>query len=217
MDSLWFYKKGATKSDYESLAKQIERETGFEASSEMYRWIVFLPSKEERFVPVANRYFGAHGDGTLKIRGIEARRHDTPLLFKRCQMEILELFASCSTIREIQERLDEADAIKDRYSKLLQGGVPLEVLAFTNRISKNADEFETNTIQKDAVFQIQSEGRNLSAGQKITYVISDYSRKKTKRVVPLDFAESYDAHRYAELLDESYKSVTEPFCTKIGF
>lgn len=39
-------------------------------------------SSLDEMVPVANRYFGAFQYGKLKLRGIEVRRHDTPLFFK---------------------------------------------------------------------------------------------------------------------------------------
>jgi DNA polymerase elongation subunit (family B) len=41
-------------------------------------------------------------DDNLKIRGIEARRHDTPPLFSRCQNEILEVMAKGNTINEVK-------------------------------------------------------------------------------------------------------------------
>ena len=31
-------------------------------------------------MPVPNRYFGVFEDGTLKVRGIEERRHDTAFI-----------------------------------------------------------------------------------------------------------------------------------------
>ncbi|HRQ42661.1 MAG TPA: hypothetical protein PLD25_32510 [Chloroflexota bacterium] len=40
----------------------------------VYRGVVFLPSRLNEQVSVANRYFGVFGIGTVKQRGIEARR-----------------------------------------------------------------------------------------------------------------------------------------------
>jgi len=44
----------------------------------IYNWIVFLPSKVSPKAPVANRYFGRFLNGTIKVRGLEVRRSDTP-------------------------------------------------------------------------------------------------------------------------------------------
>ena len=51
-------------------------------------------------VPVLNRYFGTYRDGQVKVRGIEARRHDTPTLFSRCQLEILSVLGKGETVKD---------------------------------------------------------------------------------------------------------------------
>jgi len=35
----------------------------------VYRWVVFLPSRVNERVPVANRYFGVFQSGEIKVRG----------------------------------------------------------------------------------------------------------------------------------------------------
>lgn len=214
VDSLWVYKKNATRTDYDALRKQIENETGFDLSMDVYNWIVFLPSKENKIVPVPNRYFGSNQNCELKLRGIEIRRHDTPEFFNQCQQEILNLFASCRNLAEIKQAISEARLIQERYrQRLFCHEVPLEDLVFTNRLTRGTGEHRSNTIQADAVNQLKWGGRSIVSGQKIRYVINDYSRKLSKRVVPIEIAEPdrYDAKRYSELLDECCKSIIEPF------
>jgi len=46
----------------------------------MYNWIAFLRSKVSPKAPVPNRYFGRFLNGTIKVRGLEVRRSDTPRL-----------------------------------------------------------------------------------------------------------------------------------------
>jgi hypothetical protein len=59
--------------------------------------------------------------------------------------------------------------------------------------------------------QLKEHGEDTRAGQKIRYVITDYSRKR-KRSVPVNLnPQIYDAKRYAELLAESCSTVTKPF------
>src|SRR5208337_1813086 len=57
-----------------------------------YRWIVFLPSVTHG-LGVPNRYYGLYESGEFKLRGIRSRRHDTPVLLKRAEKEVLERFA----------------------------------------------------------------------------------------------------------------------------
>jgi len=212
VDSLWMYKKNATTHDYENLRDTIAKETGFDLSLDVYNWIVFLPSKNNSDLPVANRYFGANKDGELKLRGIETRRRDTPKFFKQCQYDILNLFAKCKSISEIKASISGAKAIQNQYEKqLFTHKLSVQDLAFTNKVTRGTGQHKSNTIQADAVNQLKWEGRTIEPGQNIRYVISDYSRKISHRVSPIEFADKYDAKRYSELLDQCCKSILEPF------
>ncbi len=212
VDSLWMYKKNATIHDYENLRDTIAKETGFDLSLDVYNWIVFLPSKNNSDLPVANRYFGANKDGELKLRGIETRRRDTPKFFKQCQYDILNLFAKCKSISEIKASILGAKAIQNQYEKqLFTHELSVQDLAFTNKVTRGTGQHKSNTIQADAVNQLRWEGRTIEPGQNIRYVISDYSRKISHRVSPIEFADKYDAKRYSELLDQCCKSILEPF------
>jgi DNA polymerase-2 len=156
VDSLWLYKKDATKHDAQKVKDEIEQKTGFEMLLDIYKWLVFLASKEDEMVPVANRYFGAFKSGKLKIRGIELRRHDTPWFFKRCQMEILRLMATGNSISEVRSLMPQAVQIYKKYLRLLEDRkVPVEELAFTTRASKNVEDYRANSVQKDAMVQLK--------------------------------------------------------------
>ncbi len=214
VDSIWVHKKNACKKDYELLREQIAEKTGFGLSLEIYKWIVFLPSKEYKIVPVPNRYFGAKQNGELKVRGIEIRRQDTPIVFSKCQQEILERFAKCKNKSEITQAIKVARQIQEHYKRhILQKEIPIKDLAFTNRVTRGTDEHRNNTIQADAINQLKMEGKKIVPGQKIMYIIADHTRKTTKRVVPLELASSgkYDVKRYSELLDKCCNSIIEPF------
>lgn len=215
VDSVWIQKSGATRTDYNDVRRRIEEGTGFDMSLEIYNWLAFLPSKENKKVPVPNRYFGALQGDKLKLRGLETRRHDTPEFFKKCQTEILELFAKCKTVKEVRESIPKAREIQKRYSERLHRcEVPLAELVFTNRLTRGNGEYSSNTVQADAVNQLKWEGLSVVAGQKIRYVVSDNSRKISRLVVPIELTKTnddYDVKRYSDLLDECCKSVIEPF------
>ncbi len=212
VDSLWIYKKNSTIQDYEILRDIIAKETGFDLSLDVYKWIVFLSSKNNSELPVANRYFGANKNGELKLRGIETRRRDTPKYFKQCQLDILNLFAKCKNISEIKKSMKEAKHIQNLYKLcLFTHKLPLQDMAFTNKVTRGTDQHKSHTIQADAISQLKWEGKNIEPGQKIRYVINDYARKISHRAVPLEFANKYDAKKYSDLLDDCCKSILEPF------
>jgi len=215
VDSLWLYKKDATREQMEKLQSEIEHMTGFSMSLDVYKWLVFLESKQDKDIPVANSYFGAFENGHLKIRGIELRRHDTPRFFKRCQMEILCLMATANNESEIRKLMPKVIEIYKKYLVLLKDHkVPIEELSFTSRASKNIEDYKSNSIQTDAMLQLRNEGKSIKAGQKVQYIITDYSRK-TKRSSPLEMAgTNYDIKRYEKLLAKCCMTITKPFGIK---
>ena len=218
VDSLWVKKPGAATPDYMQLKAAIEQATGFEISFEgEYRWIAFLHSKRSGWLPVPNRYFGVFSDGSIKVRGIEVRRHDTPPLFSRFQAEVLKIMARGDTVEAVKALMPEAQQTFQRYACMLKGGkVPIEDLLFTKHASKDSGQYEErNTAEHSSMAKLAEEGKPLKAGQALRYVITDYySRNPARRTVPEELISektAYDAKRYVELLAEVCNSVTEPF------
>jgi DNA polymerase elongation subunit (family B) len=236
VDSIWIQNKNKHEDvhnktmdikNYLKLKDSIERETGFKLTFEgIYKWIVFVHSKANDILPVPNRYFGAFEDGNLKIRGIEARRHDTPVFFSRCQNEILKVMATDgNTINEVKALMSaEINDIFQKYAVVLkEQKVPIEELVLTKRLSKNTSEYQNrNTLESDALRLLKSEGKSLKAGEILKYVITDYyfhNRKtglsRNNRAMPIellnDKTSTYDVTRYIELLAKTCNSVTEPF------
>ena len=222
VDSIWVQKKdgqrNARTDDYEALKQVIEKETHFDISLEgVYKWIAFVPSKSNDIVGVPNRYFGVFEDGSLKLRGIEARRHDTPIFFSDYQQLILNILAEANTVSEVKALFPKIMDMFQRHLKSLkERRVNLDNLAFTKRISKNYDEYEDrNTVENNAIMKLSRGGKSLRAGEILKYVITDYYRKHSKkRSIPIELANShtqYDVKRYCEILQDVTNTVTEPF------
>ncbi|WP_415282927.1 DNA polymerase domain-containing protein [Candidatus Nitrososphaera sp. FF02] len=222
VDSLWVHKQGATKGEYAKLKEPIEKATGYDLSYEgVYKWVVFLASKQNDMIPVPNRYFGVFDDGKIKIRGIEARRHDTPPLFNRFQAEALKIMAQGDNVAQVKVLMPQVQALFDDYCQQLRNDqVPVTDLVFTKSLSKDAKEYKVSTVETGAVAQLDDEGKEMRAGQVLRYVITDYGRKnKRKRSIPVELIDentSYDVKRYIALLAETGNSVTEPFGCKLA-
>jgi DNA polymerase-2 len=237
VDSVWIQQKkkmkntAVTKQDYLELKESIKEQTGFAISFEgIYKWIAFVPSKINNQLPVPNRYFGVFEEGnSLKVRGLESRRHDTPPFFSKCQQEVLEIMARGNSINEVKALMPVVSDAFRKYSHLLkENKVPLEELVFTKQTSKNSNEYQLtrNTIENDSIQQLDIEGKSLKAGQILKYVITDYynrrkkySKNKRRRTIPVELINektttvtaSYDVRKYTELLAETCNSVTQPF------
>ena len=222
VDSIWIQKKNVVNNNYKSLKIEIENKTGFPISFEgIYKWIVFVPSKSNTILPVSNRYFGVFEDGTVKMRGIEARRHDTAEFFSNVQQGILNIMSEANSIKEVRDLMPKVRKFFQMHLELLRyKKVPINDLVLTKRISKDVDEYKKrNTVELDALLQLKHAGKSLKSGQILKYVLTDYYRKNSrKRSVPVELINSktvYDTKRYSELLVETCNSVTEPFGLKL--
>ena len=227
VDSVWmqFKEKNNNKNNSKelciSLKEDIEKQTGFKVSFEgIYKWIAFVPSKINTALPVPNRYFGAFEDDSLKIRGLESRRHDTPIFFEKCQNHILQVMATGNTIKRVKSLIPEiSNAFNSYIHQLKAGKVSLQHLIFTKIISMSADEYQNrDTVEKNSLDLLRSEcGKHLRAGEILQYIITDYYQKHSKiRSIPVQLINEkevtiYDTRRYVELLIEVCNSVTKPF------
>jgi DNA polymerase elongation subunit (family B) len=223
VDSIWVKKQkndnATTKNDYIKLKDTIESNIEFDISFEgIYKWIAFLPSEINSHLPVLNRYFGVFEDGSLKVRGIETRRHDTPQFLSQCQNEILEILAQGNSISDIKQNklCLIIKKVEDYISLLKSRKVEPENLVFTKLLSKDYDKYDKkrNTLESSAIRQLELNGEYLKAGQVLQYIIIDYNGPRSKRVLPfqlLDNKTTYDVKRYSKLLVDTCNTVLEPF------
>ena len=71
-------------------------------------------------MPALNRYFGVFEDGnTIKTRGIELRRHDTPPLFAKFQEELLQKMNFADNIDDIKKMIPRLEEIYIKYRDLI--------------------------------------------------------------------------------------------------
>ena len=210
VDGLWVKKPEAREvPDFQPLLEEISRRTGLPISLDgIYHWVAFLPSRIDTRVSVANRYFGVFRDGSLKVRGIEARRGDTPPFIAKTQMEMLELLAQdreAGLTRPLK-------LLRRRLAELRGGRVPAEALVVSHRLSRVLEEYKTLSPAARALQQLQAIGKDLRPGQRARFV---YTRGKPG-VHAWDLPEppdprALDLERYATLLLRAAHTVLEPF------
>jgi len=122
-------------------------------------------------VAVANRYFGAFEDGSLKLRGIEARRHDTPPFIKDTQLEILAILARARGVDEFRATLPQAVAhAQGKLRALRAGQVPVKELVVTHRLSRELEQYRVRTAAARAAQQLTRAGAQLSPGEMMHFV-----------------------------------------------
>ncbi|MFQ6106945.1 MAG: DNA polymerase domain-containing protein [Thermoplasmata archaeon] len=211
VDSLWLRGEG----DEQKLIEHISGHIGIPLEREgLYRWIVFLPCKTFD-VGAMNRYYGMFEDGRMKIRGIEARRHDTCEVVKHAQMEMLDVFAKAESAKEFRENIPEAlEVLRKWVWRVRKGDVRLEDLILTLRVSRNLEEYSVFNNQVAALTQLKREGVEIHPGETIRFVLLDSESKNAyERLRIADFLEgddSYDKEKYIELLCRMGETLLQP-------
>jgi DNA polymerase II len=216
VDSLWLVKSGATRADYDELAHAITEQTELSIGVEgIYRWIGFLPSRVNPRMPVPNQFVGLFEHGTMKVRGVEIRRSDAPLLVKRAQAEVLRCLSQAHTLTSLRHQVMPALEIVRSYRRYLQDGhATVEELAIMKSLSKDPQAYLHHTLTAIAAQELLARGISLQAGDTIHYIITDadaaYPPDRVRVVAGLDGIWSYDVSAYDELLCKSALAVLAP-------
>ncbi|MGB7874280.1 MAG: DNA polymerase domain-containing protein [Anaerolineales bacterium] len=214
VDGIWINKEGCkTVKDFDSLLVTIHERTGLPIALDgIFRWMAFLPSKEDARISVANRYFGVFRDGSTKERGIELRRHDTPIFVAKTQRKILNILAQAEDGRGLPFYLPEIRTlVNERLEALRRGQIPLDELIIRQRLSRELDEYRTPSSAACAAMQLEEIGRNLRPGQSVRLL---YLRGEPN-VRAWDLPEApnpaeVDLAHYRKLLLEAVETILEP-------
>lgn len=170
VDGLWVKREGATtRDDFEPLLNAILERTGLPVALDgIYRWVAFLPSRMDKRVPVANRYFGVFQDGSIKMRGIEARREDTPEFIADLQQRMLERLAQVADAEALPDALpDLLRMLTHCVAKLRAGRIPLKHLLVSQKLSRELGEYRTPSPVAKAVAQLERVGKSVRPGQRV--------------------------------------------------
>ena len=217
VDSLWLKKEGASSEDYGKLCKEIFDKIDLPLDfAGLYKWIVFLPSKTHPNVPVLNRYYGVKEDGSIKVRGLEVRRRDTPKFVCDAQMEMIKVLASADDSKGFVERIPDAlNVVKEYRKKLLDGDVPVWDLVVTKRLSKDLKNYTQKVSQAIAGEQLQKEGFEVSAGKSVKFLFTSVENKRYKRRVKakelIEDGTNIDTKKYLLLLCSAASNVLSSF------
>ena len=186
-----------------ALQERVNRETGLLTELEHFNWIVFLPLNDG--LGAYNCYYGRLSNGSMKVRGIAARRHDTPEYIRRMQGDMLAVMCRAATIVELSGLWDRVMAIYHN-AVLRLPSVPVQEMAISRRISRLT--YAHRCIEGAAVNAYRQSGVPVAPGMKIRYVVQD---ARTYRVEPEWNAEHFDIAYYRELLERAWTEIAYAF------
>lgn len=182
VDCLWV--KGEPISKFK---EAVERETGILTEVDSYDWIAFLPMADG--AGAYNRYFGRLTTGKMKIRGVMARKGDTPEYVRRMQQELFDCLAEARSREELRGIEPKAQGIYWRYRDgLIDANV--KDLAIHRRVSRLS--YSRRCAEASAVKACLERGVSLAPGMEIGYVIRDAGKWEV------------DVERDASGFDEEY-------------
>jgi len=186
-----------------ALKQRVEQETGLHTTLDTYDWIVFL-SMPDGF-GAYNRYYGRHEDGNMKIRGIAARRRDSPACVKSMQNAILELMKSARTRRDLEEMEDGAHLLYREAKEGISTADPAEMV-IRRQISRLS--YSRRCPEASAVEACRRAGIEPVPGMEIAYVVIDSRTWE----VELDWlAVSCDRTYYKKLLEKAWAEMRFAF------
>jgi len=198
VDSLWVRGPSIT-----ALKERVDRETGLPTEVEHFDWLVFLPLKDG--FGSYNRYYGRLDDGSVKVRGIAARRHDTPEFIRSMQGEMLALMAGARDRAGLDALRDPVKQLYlDAIQRLPDAGI--REMSINRRISRLT--YTHRCLEGAAVRAYQQAGIPVAPGMKISYVVRD---ARTYTVDTEWDAERFDILYYRTLLDKAWEEISYAF------
>lgn len=167
VDSLWLSGYG----NIGLLLEEIREKTRIDIVVDgEYSWIVFFPGRSGIGSP--GKYLGRRKDGTFKVRGLEIRRSDFPAFAKRFQAEALDIFRNCKTAAEILAMSPELKKLESRYIREISS-FDLYDFAIDTRVTRRAEDYKVNNIQKAAIKLFTRSGDDIMPGESVSIIISD--------------------------------------------
>jgi DNA polymerase I len=194
VDCLWV--KGEPISKFK---EAVERETGILTEVDSYDWIAFLPMADG--TGAYNRYFGRLDTGKVKIRGVMARKGDTPEYVLKMQQELFEVLGDARSREELRGVEPKAQEVYRRYVEEL-ADVDVRELAIHRRVSRLS--YSRRCAEASAVKAHLERGISLAPGMEIGYVVRDARRW----VVDVERdASGFDIEYYEKLLEKAWQEV----------
>jgi len=215
VDALWIKKKGCSKQEhFTDVITKINLHTGLTINLDgIYRWVAFLPSKTDARIPIANRYFGVFQSGEIKVRGVEARRRDTPIWIAAVQKEMIALLGQARTRAELSDCIQKAFCFYySALEKLEKNQVPVDQLVINGKVSYALEAYKASTASVRAARQMEAAGMPIKPGMRIRFVY----RKGEPDVFAWDLGKPIDPSevnkpKYVELLAKAGSAVLAPF------
>jgi len=214
VDSLFICRQDATEqADFQPVLSEIEQVTKLPIElEEIYQWMAFVSSRQNPRLSVPNRFFGWQTDGEYKIRGLTARREDTPSFIRSVQLEILQILGKEKDSSQLVKLLPEVlNVVYEKLDILSNRKVPVEELLVTQTLSRELFEYRVLSPAARAASQLQTIEKHIRMGQRIQFVYVKTKQGVRAWDLPRPFNPAWiDTVKYKELLFRAVYEVVQP-------
>jgi DNA polymerase I len=194
VDCVWVRGEGIGR-----FKERVEEAIGIPTELETYGWLTFLPLADGN--GAYNRYYGRMAGGGMKVRGVAARRGDTPAYIRRMQEGLFGIMERAGDLEELRGLDPELRRIHLRYADGLAGADPKEMVV-RRRVSRLS--YSRRSPEASAVSALQALGAPLAPGMEIGYVVRDADRW----LVEVEGeATEFDVPYYENLLERAWDEV----------
>jgi DNA polymerase I len=146
-----------------------------------------------------NRYFGRLNTGKMKIRGVMARKGDTPEYVNKMQQEVFEVLVEAKSLEDLRRIEPKARQVYRRYMDELDGA-DVKELAIHRMVSRL--NYSRRCAEASAVQAHMKQGIPQAPWMEIGYVIRDARKWEvdTERT-----ASKFDDTYYRGLLEKAWE------------
>jgi len=203
VDSLWV--QGAP---VKKLKDRVERELGYPLTAEHFDWIVFLPLADG--FGAYTRYYGRLSNGSIRVRGIAVRRHDTPPYVQEMQCRMFDVLKQARTIAELETTKEK---VRETFRDAIAGlpSASPDQMAIGRQIGRTV--YRYRCLEGAAVQAYRERGAEVAAGMRIRYVVEDARRY---RAIPARDAMTFDMAFYRTLLERARDEILAAYSPESG-
>ena len=216
-DAVFLKRENTTKLDYENIMYELIRETGLDMTLEYhYKFLVLLYIEADDKMEARKHYYGLTYDNQLITRGIDTRRHDSPIFIKEFQRTLLSKLFNCNNSEDVLSNGYQNALLYITHSidKLMNGEIEITDLVISKILRQNIEKYRGLFPHVAAAIKLNLSGVVTGRGENIKYVYTDSDHTDPlQRITPakLISSEEYDREKYLEMLLDSAEAVLSVF------
>jgi len=201
-DSLFL--KNPSREQIEEVSQWTEQHLNMNIDvDKVYRYAVFSARKKN--------YLGVLENGTVDVKGLTGKKKHIPVFIKEAFNQMKERLAKVKTPSEFEAaKKDIASIVKDRYTRLKRREWSDNTeLAFHVVLGDDISRYTKTTPQHvKAAFILQKSGKELRAGDLISFVKVNSNKERVKPV-ELTYKNEIDTDKYIAYLQSTFDQVLD--------